>query len=137
MNHPKSGKKYNKQMEFTKKGKGKLFINSFRLRENQPDRSGNIFIFTNDKPIEYSISGWSKDPRQKTSFINLSFYKKENSGYTIKGNGKLYVNSYKNNPKYPDYSGECTIDGFEYRISGWNIKRLITKSYIDLKIDSQ
>ena len=123
-------------MKFIKKGKGRLFVNSFKLKVNQPDRSGNILIFTNDKPIEYSINGWSKDFRRKVSFISLSFYKKEDSGYTVYGNGKLYVNSYKNNPKYPDYTGKCIIDGFEYRISGWNIKKLLTRSYIDLKIES-
>ena len=33
--------------------------------------------------------------------------------------GALFRNDKGDNPKRPDYRGRCTIDGKQYRMSGW------------------
>ena len=34
--------------------------------------------------------------------------------------GVLFVNHKKDNPKQPDMTGSCEIDGVEYKLSAWN-----------------
>ena len=33
--------------------------------------------------------------------------------------GALFANDKKGNPARPDYTGDCNVDGVEYRLSAW------------------
>ena len=42
----------------------------------------------------------------------MAFEQRDNSG-------ALFKNDKKGNEKAPDYTGNCMVDGFEYRIAAW------------------
>lgn len=48
--------------------------------------------------------------------------------------GVLFVNHKKENPKQPDMTGSCEIDGVEYWLSGWNKVSAKNDTYMSLAL---
>lgn len=52
--------------------------------------------------------------------------------------GVLFINGRKDpGSKQPDYSGNATVDGVEYRIAGWKQKAKSGVVYLSLKFTEQ
>lgn len=51
------------------------------------------------------------------------------------GNGGLFKNTNKKEEKYPDFTGQFTLDGKEYRMAGWATKTKKGEPYISLRIE--
>lgn len=82
-NQPSSPKKYNNNM------KGRLFRNSYKNTDNQPDFRGEVTL----EGVEYKISGWSRTSSKGGDYISLSltskdsFIKKTDKTNTVEENG--------------------------------------------------
>lgn len=46
--------------------------------------------------------------------------------------GVLFKNSYKEKDNQPDYTGECLVDGENYKIAGWLKKSAAGNPYMSL-----
>ena len=92
-------------------GKGRLYINNFKVSDKHPDYKGHITI--NNK--EYSIAGWDNGPLIGLTISN--------------GVGKLFKND-NNSGGSPDFSGKINKGTSVYSIAGW-----VDGSSIGLKIE--
>jgi len=51
--------------------------------------------------------------------------------------GALFRNDRKETDKQPDYTGECRIEGVEYRLSAWVNESKNGKKYMGLKLTAK
>jgi hypothetical protein len=54
------------------------------------------------------------------------------SNYDNNNQGALFKNDKEGNPKWPDYTGQCEVDGIEYWLSCWVKESKGGKKYMSL-----
>jgi len=115
----------------TKNNTGALFSNRYKAKDGQPDRTGTVAF--NDE--EFRISAWDNVSKTNTKYMSLALAVK--GDWTQRGKGVLFRNGFKNAENTNDYSGNITVDGDEYIVTGWDKMSAKGLAYVSLSFQSK
>jgi uncharacterized protein (DUF736 family) len=109
-----------------------LFKETNKKQESHKDYSGSA----NFEGTDFWASGWVKQDSNGATVLSLAFDDKAKAG--VSGSGKLAKNPNKSTERHPDYIGEASLDGNEFRLAGWKrTAKTSGKEFISVKIEPQ